>query len=98
MNRPYVRFALGFCVTVALACLGWIWQSLAADQPAKPSPANQPSPKIADSQTLGGPDRYLAYLSTDKPIYRSGETVFVRGIVLHHAHHLWHNDKRNEDS
>ncbi len=86
MNRAYVRFALGFCFLVVLACLGRIWQSFAADQPANPSPANQPAPKIADAQTLGGPDRYLTYLSTDKPLYRAGETVFVRGVVLHHAH------------
>lgn len=32
---------------------------------------------------LGGRDRYLTHVSTDKPIYRTGETVFIRGVVLH---------------
>jgi uncharacterized protein YfaS (alpha-2-macroglobulin family) len=32
---------------------------------------------------LGGADRYLTAISTDKPIYRTGETVWVRGVVLH---------------
>lgn len=31
---------------------------------------------------LGGPDRYLTHLSTDKPIYRPGESVYVRGVLL----------------
>ncbi len=35
------------------------------------------------SPQLGGPDRYLTHLSTDKPIYRIGETVFLRGVLLH---------------
>ena len=31
---------------------------------------------------LGGTKRYLIYASTDKPIYRSGENVYLRAIVL----------------
>ena len=31
---------------------------------------------------LGGPDRYLTFVSTDKPIYREGETVYVRAVTL----------------
>jgi uncharacterized protein YfaS (alpha-2-macroglobulin family) len=31
---------------------------------------------------LGGRERYLTAISTDKPIYRAGETVWVRGVVL----------------
>jgi len=29
-----------------------------------------------------GPERYLTHVSTDKPIYRIGEKVYVRGVVL----------------
>src|SRR5690349_12091514 len=29
-----------------------------------------------------GFERYLTYISTDKPIYRTGEKVYVRGVVL----------------
>jgi len=31
---------------------------------------------------LGGSERYLAYASTDKPIYRAGDNVYLRAIVL----------------
>src|SRR5690349_24656111 len=31
---------------------------------------------------LGGVERYLTHVSTDKPIYRTGERVYVRGVVL----------------
>lgn len=85
LNRHLVRFAVGLGCLVIVGCLGRMWQSLAADQPAKSPPAAQPALKLADTQTLGGADRYLTYLSTDKPIYRTGETVFVRGVILHHA-------------
>ncbi len=34
------------------------------------------------TQELGGGDRYLTYLSTDKPIYKAGEQVYLRGVVL----------------
>ena len=31
---------------------------------------------------VGGATRFLTHVSTDKPIYKIGETVFVRGVVL----------------
>ncbi|GMV41369.1 MAG: hypothetical protein AMXMBFR64_30850 [Myxococcales bacterium] len=34
------------------------------------------------SAELGGAERYLTHLSTDKPVYRAGETVYVRAVVL----------------
>ena len=34
------------------------------------------------SAALGGPERVLAYVSTDKPLYRPGETVYVRAVAL----------------
>ncbi|NQT51013.1 A-macroglobulin complement component, partial [bacterium] len=37
----------------------------------------------ATTASLGGSDRYLTALSTDKPIYRPGEKVYIRGVVLH---------------
>ena len=39
----------------------------------------------ATSASLGGTERYLTYVSTDKPIYRMGETVYARGVLLHAA-------------
>lgn len=31
------------------------------------------------------PSRHLTVIQTDKPIYRPGESVYVRGVMLHHA-------------
>ncbi|MDC0317735.1 MG2 domain-containing protein, partial [bacterium] len=42
------------------------------------------TPTKVSTSELGGADRYMTYLSTDKPIYRPGETMYVRGVVLHH--------------
>lgn len=36
---------------------------------------------------LGGSDRYLAHISTDKPIYRPGETLYLRSVLLHAFKH-----------
>ncbi len=38
--------------------------------------------KKATPRDLGGAERYLTHLSTDKPIYRLGEYVYVRAVVL----------------
>jgi hypothetical protein len=37
----------------------------------------------ATTDSLGGAERYLTHLSTDKPIYRPGEKVYLRGVLLH---------------
>src|SRR5215510_10766584 len=38
----------------------------------------------AKQQIAGNPDleRYLTLVATDKPIYRTGERLYVRGVVL----------------
>ena len=36
---------------------------------------------------LGGAERYLTHISTDKPIYRAGEKVYIRGVVLRADNH-----------
>ena len=41
--------------------------------------------KVTDPITtacVGGATRFLTHLSTDKPIYKIGETVYARGVVL----------------
>ncbi len=43
--------------------------------------------EIATTETLGGPERYLTFVTTDKPIYRGGEKIYVRGVVLNAANH-----------
>ena len=43
--------------------------------------------KIISTQNLGGGNRHLSHLQTDKPIYKVGETVYIRAIVLDaHTH------------
>src|SRR5947199_9480819 len=42
-------------------------------------------PFAAPAQTaaeFGGVERYLIHVSTDKPIYRGGERLYVRGVLL----------------
>jgi hypothetical protein len=41
----------------------------------------------ADTNSLGGPERYLTLVSTDKPLYRPGEQVLARGLMLEAIHH-----------
>ncbi|WP_257450418.1 MG2 domain-containing protein [Archangium lipolyticum] len=36
----------------------------------------------ADTASLGGPGRSLTFISTDKPLYRPGEQVMARGLLL----------------
>lgn len=40
--------------------------------------------KVNSSQ-LGGKERFLLYVSTDKPIYRENETVYIRAVMLNAA-------------
>src|ERR1051326_7461199 len=42
-------------------------------------------PQIAGGAS--GAERYLTHVSTDKPIYRSGEKVYVRAVVLNAMSH-----------
>ena len=38
--------------------------------------------KGVTTETLGGPDRFLTSICTDKPIYRIGENIYIRGVIL----------------
>ncbi len=81
-NQRRIAQALFACGALGLVC----GVTALAFTPPEPdaAPPVDPSKKIAvvDSATLGGENRYLTYLSTDKPIYRPGETMYVRGVVL----------------
>ncbi|HEY0883536.1 MAG TPA: MG2 domain-containing protein, partial [Archangium sp.] len=49
------------------------------------------APKALDlisPQRVGGPTRFLTHVTTDKPIYKTGETVYVRGVVLDATTHV----------
>ena len=61
--------------------MGLLWSATSAKSP--PEKEGKSSPAASPSETLGGGDRYLTYVSTDKPIYRPGETLLMRGVPLH---------------
>src|SRR5947209_1889967 len=42
---------------------------------------------MATSSELGGDVRYRTHISTDKPMYRGGEHVLVRGVMLEASTH-----------
>jgi uncharacterized protein YfaS (alpha-2-macroglobulin family) len=51
---------------------------------------SQPTSQVSKrtlTEILGGAERYLTFVSTDKPIYKTGENVFIRGVVLNGANH-----------
>lgn len=41
----------------------------------------------ADTDSLGGANRFRTYVSTDKPLYRPGEQVLARGLMLEAVRH-----------
>jgi len=76
--RPFIRFANFTWLRAAIAGIIVIG-SLALGGPA-------PAPQLpADS---GASERYLTHVSTDKPIYRTGEKLYVRGVVLRADGHI----------
>ena len=42
----------------------------------------KPTPPVPATESLGGPDRPLVFLATDKPIYKPGETLYARLVAL----------------
>src|SRR5215831_21261067 len=49
--------------------------------------AQPPGAPFQNPAEFGGVERYLVHVSTDKPIYRTGERLYVRGILLRAADH-----------
>ena len=82
-HRTPTRTVLYLIGVLAFACL--VLRGSGADNEAKSNAETAQGLKITNTDILGGPDRYLTYLSTDKPIYRAGETIYMRGVSLHHA-------------
>lgn len=50
--------------------------------------ASPPAKDPATTDRVGGPNRFVTSVSTDKSIYKAGETVFVRGVVLNANSHV----------
>ncbi|MCH7725769.1 MAG: hypothetical protein IH991_04710, partial [Planctomycetes bacterium] len=81
-RRSLFSFLVIFSAVCGLSAVGWQISRAENDAAAKKPP--KPTAEQL-TETLGGADRYLTYLSTDKPIYRKGEKVFLRGVLLHQA-------------
>lgn len=81
-NRRTVRLTLLYPLLAMLlvAMVGPLTGLMAQDEPDKPA---DEQPEKSLTEILGGEDRYLTHLATDKPIYRAKETVYVRGTILH---------------
>ena len=86
-HGPYrsVRRVMYAALVAAMVTGGW-----AAAEPRNPGEADadakgEPAHKL--TELLGGELRYRTHLSTDKPIYRGGETVYIRGVILDAGDH-----------
>ena len=76
MNRLFITLLF----PISLLAIRFV---VAQDEKAKPETDDNGA--FANPAELGGEDRYLIHLSTDKPIYRGNEVAYFRGIRLHHA-------------
>lgn len=79
--RPGVAAAIA-CCTAVLTCSVGNSKVGTPIRKALLSPAQK-----ATAQRLGGRDRYLTCVATDKPIYHPGEKVYVRGVLLNASNH-----------
>src|SRR5689334_5739063 len=76
-------WAVGGCVLLASTSVA-LWQ-ISTSLAAVPEPVQrQPAKTSPETEKLGGADRFLTYVSTDKPLYKPGETMYVRAAVLHY--------------
>src|ERR1700733_9322730 len=85
MSRQWTSLGLVFFVVCWLMSSGQIF-AISQHNISDTKGGSSGSDK-ATTQTLGGPDRYLTFLSSDKPIYRPGEKVYIRGVMLNAANH-----------
>ena len=79
------RFSKIAILALVAACIACWWQASQAEAPAKQ--AKKTTEKWVSTETLGGEDRYLTQISTDKPIYKPEEKVYIRGVILHRTTH-----------
>lgn len=80
MLRTHVFRSLGLG-GLALLATAVAWTS--TTQAEKPEEPAQPAgTKIVSTETLGGEERFLMHLSSDKPVYKPGETAYLRGVLL----------------
>jgi hypothetical protein len=74
------RILLIAILTLPVLSLTLLWRSAARGDGKETAAA-------PEKFSLGGADRFLTHLSTDKPLYRPGERVYFRGVMLHAIDH-----------
>ncbi|MBX9722474.1 MAG: hypothetical protein K2X81_13835, partial [Candidatus Obscuribacterales bacterium] len=82
MPRPIFRYG----IVLSLAC-GALFLSKNLAESVPIGKVSMPIKNEALTEKLGGPERYLTFVSTDKPIYKIGEKVYVRGVLLNAKTH-----------
>src|ERR1700733_1729015 len=85
MSRRWISQGLAIAVACWSASAGQILAISRLDIPA--SKGSSTGDEKIITKILGGTERYLNFVSTDKPIYRAGEKVYVRGVMLNAANH-----------
>ncbi|MDA1194057.1 MAG: A-macroglobulin complement component [Planctomycetota bacterium] len=86
--RPIAAVAALFLAAVGVAVWSAGRSPSTADRPdtaAYPNAVRVPADRVvppARGPELGGTDRYLAHISSDKPLYKPGEVIFARAAVL----------------
>ena len=81
MAIRWLRHGCALAVTCGLVSSTQIMATTKISQPSAQAS------KQTLTERLGGAERYLTFVSTDKPIYKAGESVFIRGVVLNGANH-----------
>ncbi|MEM1353483.1 MAG: alpha-2-macroglobulin family protein [Planctomycetota bacterium] len=97
--RLLLSLTLALCVAMLVFGPALAQQGLAPPAPeqADAEEKQDPQPPTLTDQ-IGGDDRYLTHLSTDKPIYRAGEKVYLRGTVLHAFDRTPYGVKEGDDN
>ena len=88
MSRQWIRRGLSVATACCAVALGW--NTCANSRHTEITPVGKsdvPQPNKEQTEALGGAERYQTFVSTDKPIYKIGERVYVRGTVLNAANH-----------
>ena len=74
----------GFLATLFLATWAAAWAATDSNLESK-----------ITAQDLGGEERYLIYASTDKPVYREEESLYLRAVFLNAADNTPVNSSTN---
>lgn len=88
MSRQWIR--RGLSVATACCAVAFGWNACANSRHTEITPVGKtdvPKTNKEQTDTLGGSERYQTFVSTDKPIYKIGERIYVRGTLLNASNH-----------